>query len=317
MTHETIAQAMMFDGVAVPLRLDIASPWSDGEGLPEIADNTGRVSLSGVQPKLSAVVDEHTHRLRLTQAGEQGTYIIKPRPAAFHLLNRRYCPANEWLTMQIAARVYDIPTAANALCYFADGEEAYLTRRFDIDGAVKQPMEDFAALLGYTRAQGGSDFKYCNGSYEECADVIRKYSANPYEDTARFFRLVLFNFITLNDDAHLKNFSLLGTAAGYRLSPAYDLINTSLHIATPRLFALDHGLFREGMQLGDTRTVGAADFREFARRIGLPEDEAQDIIAAMAADSPEANSLIEASPLSDTLRHQYRNAMHSRQAMLR
>lgn len=82
-------------------------------------------------------------------------------------------------------------------------------------------------------------------------------------DVARFFRLVVFNFITLNDDAHLKNFSLINKDEEYRLSPAYDLINTSLHLVEPRIFALDKGLFREGMKLSDTHQVSRTDFEEF------------------------------------------------------
>ena len=108
-------------------------------------------------------------------------------------------------------------------------------------------QEDFASLMGYTKANGGSDYKYCNASYEECAEVISRYVKASRIDLLRFFRLVLFNFIILNDDAHLKNFSLINQGNEYRLSPAYDLINTSLHLYNPRIFALDKGLFREGM----------------------------------------------------------------------
>ncbi len=55
--------------------------------------------------------------------------------------------------------------------------------------------------------------------------------------------MMVFNFITLNDDAHLKNFSLINRGGGeYTLAPAYDLINTSLHLSVPRIFALDKSL---------------------------------------------------------------------------
>ena len=40
------------------------------------------------------------------------------------MLDRKYCPANEHLTMQLASLVYHIETAANALCFFRDGEAA-------------------------------------------------------------------------------------------------------------------------------------------------------------------------------------------------
>ena len=139
-------------------------------------------------------------------------------------------------------------------------------------------------MLGYTKAHGGSDYKYCNASYEDCAEIIRRYVKAAPIDVARFFRLVVFNFITLNDDAHLKNFSLINKDEEYRLSPAYDLINTSLHFVEPRIFALDKGLFREGMKLSDTHQVSRTDFEEFGRRIGLPERVVKRELDAFAKD---------------------------------
>lgn len=81
--------------------------------------NAKRISLSGAQPKYSVIVDEQESYLRYTQEGEQGTYILKPCPSSYHILNRNYCAANEHLTMQIAAQVYGIETAANGLCFSA------------------------------------------------------------------------------------------------------------------------------------------------------------------------------------------------------
>lgn len=45
--------------------------------------------------------------------------------------------------------------------------------------------------MGYTKANGGSDYKYCNGSYEECAEVIQKYVKAARIDILRFFRLIV------------------------------------------------------------------------------------------------------------------------------
>lgn len=42
---------------------------------------------------------------------------------------------------------------------------------------------------------------------------------------------VVFNYLFGNGDAHLKNFSLQATSGGdYVLTPAYDLLHTSIHI---------------------------------------------------------------------------------------
>ena len=155
---------------------------------------------------------------------------------------------------------------------------------------------------GYTKANGGSDYKYCNGSYEECAEVIQKYVKAARIDILRFFRLIVFNFISLNDDAHLKNFSLINSGDEYRLSPAYNLINTSLHLTEPRRFALDKGLFKEGMNLGDTHRVGRKDFEEFGRRIGLGNKLIKRELDEFVKEKPLVQVLIDRSFLSEELK---------------
>ncbi|MDO4163200.1 MAG: HipA domain-containing protein [Bacteroides sp.] len=315
-TYSSAARKALFDGVKVSHCLNIPSPAADSIEAKEAAfKNAGRISLSGVQPKFSMVIDEDLS-LRYARQGEQGTYILKPRPNSYHLMNKDYCAANEHLTMQIASQVYRIETAANGLCFFTDGEAAYLTRRFDVYPNGKYQQEDFASLMGYTRANGGSDYKYSNGSYEECAAVINRYVKASRVDILRFFRLVLFNFITLNDDAHLKNFSLINRGDEYRLSPAYDLINTSLHLFQPRIFALDKGLFREGMAMSDTHSVGRGEFIEFGKRIGIPENLVKRELERFLQDSPLTDSLINQSFLSDSLKTQYRQSINYRRSML-
>jgi serine/threonine-protein kinase HipA len=209
--------------------------------------------------------------------------------------------------MQLASQVYHIETAANGLCFFRDGEAAYICRRFDVGpDRQKYQQEDFASLAGLTNVNGGSDYKYCNLSYEECADIIRKYvNAAPVE-ILKFFRIVVFNYLTLNDDAHLKNFSLINRGDGeYHLAPAYDLINTSLHLGMPRIFALDKGLFKEGMQMSDTKTVSRGDFEEFGRRIGLAPRLIKRELDTFATELPLAKELIGRSFLSDALKRSY------------
>ena len=116
----------------------------------------------------------------------------------------------------------------------------------------------------------------------------------------------MFNYLTLNDDAHLKNFSLINRGDGeYHLAPAYDLINTSLHLSVPRIFALDKGLFKEGMKLTDIRTVERKDFEEFGRRIGLSERLVKRELNFFAAEHPLAKELIDRSFLSDSLKQSY------------
>ncbi len=311
-TYSPEACRKLFGGKQVSHILDFDSPNNNSADSTDYAEHIGRISLSGVQPKGALVLRDGS--LRKPKEGERGEYILKPAPESYALLERKYCPANEHLTMQMAAQAYGIETAANALCFFRNGEAAYITKRFDVapDGS-KYSQEDFASLAGLTKANGGTNYKYGVLSYEDCADIIRRYVRAAQVDLLRFFRVVLFNYITLNDDAHLKNFSLIDRGNGdYRLAPAYDLINTSLHLRTPQIFALEKGLFKEGMKMTDIHTVDRNDFEEFGRRIGLPDRMVKREISTFAEESPIALGLIERSFLSEELKKSYRQSYQYR-----
>ena len=313
-TYSPIARRSLFDGHAVSHIFSEPSPDTGTVEANEAVKSVGRISLSGAQPKFSIVVDDD--KLRYIREGEQGTFILKPRPTAYQIINRDFCVANEHVTMQIASQVYGIETAANAICFFNDGTPAYITRRFDVHSKGKYKQEDFAALLGYTKDNAGSNYKYDKASYEECAEVIHKYVKATLVDIRRFFRIILFNFVTLNDDAHLKNFSLIERNGEYRLSPAYDLINTSLQLMNPHIFALDKGLFKEGMVFSDTHTISRSDFEEFGKRIGLPIKVIKQEIDMFAAEQPLVKELLGRSFLSPSLQKQYWMAFDYRRKML-
>jgi len=313
-TYSPIARRTLFDGHAVSHIFSEASPDTGTVEANEAVKSVGRISLSGAQPKFSIVVDDD--KLRYIREGEQGTFILKPRPTAYQIINKDFCVANEHVTMQIASQVYGIETAANALCFFDDGTPAYITRRFDVHSKGKYKQEDFAALLGYTKDNAGSNYKYDKASYEECAEVIHKYVKATLVDIRRFFRIILFNFVTLNDDAHLKNFSLIERNGEYRLSPAYDLINTSLQLMNPHIFALEKGLFKEGMAFSDTHTISRSDFEEFGKRIGLPIKVIKQEIDMFAAEQPLVKELLGRSFLSPSLQKQYWMAFDYRRKML-
>ena len=295
-TYSPEACRKLFGGKHVSHILDFDSPNNNSADSTDYVEHIGRISLAGFQPKGALVLRNGS--LSIPKEGKQSQYILKPAPASHALLERKYCPANEHLTMQMAAQAYGIETAANALCFFRDGETAYITKRFDVapDGS-KYPQEDFASLAGLTRVNGGSYYKYNALSYEDCADIIRRYVRAAQVDLLRFFRVVLFNYITLNDDAHLKNFSLIDRGNG-------------LH--TPQIFALEKGLFKEGMRMTDIHTVDRTDFVEFGRRIGLPERMVKREIDTFAEESPIALKLIERSFLPEALKKSYKQSYQYR-----
>ena len=142
-------------------------------------------------------------------------------------------------------------------------------------------------------------------SYEQVFTLMNRLDCNHIEKQD-FFRRMVFNIAACNCDDHVKNFSFLMDKRGlWHLAPAYDLINTSLHLGMPRIFALDKGLFKEGMQMSDTKTVSREDFEEFGRRIGLASRLIKRELDTFATDIPLAKELIGRSFLSDALKRSY------------
>ena len=294
----------MFDGKKLSYILGYDSPQHSEEDAAQFMENRKRISISGVQEKMSLAL--HKNELRLTEEGEKGTYILKPIPGDLKKVNQ--VPANEHITMQIAAQVYGIYTAENGMIFFKDGQPAYITRRFDVkkDGS-KWGKEDFATLAGRTKATSGVNFKY-EYSYEEAAALIRKFVPAWRVEIEKFFALVLFNYAFSNGDAHLKNFALLETESGdYFLSPAYDLINTRIHVDDTG-FALDKGLFVDDFQSGafkKTNRRNREDFLEFGRRIGIDEKRAEKLIAPFLIKQDKVEQLVQRSFLNDATKRAY------------
>lgn len=278
-------------------------------------ENRKRISISGVQEKESLILEKNS--LRLTYPGEQGTYILKPIPRDVKKVDQ--VPANEHLTMQIARQVYGINTAANALIFFQDGSPAYLTKRFDVKpDNTKWGVEDFAALSGRTNDNAGPNFKYAY-SYEEIGLLIQKYVPAWRVEMERYFALVVFNFLFSNGDAHLKNFSLMESANGdYLLSPAYDLLNTRLHVDDTD-FALDKGLFTDGYQsdvVKRTNHPGVADFTLFGQRIGIPEKRIKKLLAPFREQQVKVDVLINHSFLDEANKRGYQLGYNTKRNQL-
>ena len=273
-----------------------------------------RISVSGVQEKFPAVIDGG--KIRLSQDGERSTHILKPAPWDETIATRRHIPANEHLTMQIAARVYGIQTAANGLCVSSDGQLVYITRRFDIlpDGA-KAEMEDFASVCGRNEQTDGTHFKY-SGTYEDIAVEIRKYVSSWMVDMERFFDLVVFNYIYGNGDDHLKNFSLIRQGEEYRLAPAYDLLNTSLHVHGDD-FGLDGGLSLNMFRSDEYNRTGhpcRADFDQFASLIGIVPVRSAKILDRYMTVPEETLSLLHESFLPEKMQRSYLRIVKERVA---
>lgn len=303
-TYSATALKRIFFGYKVSHILPYESPASNEVTDELFEENRMGMSISGVQEKFSVLLDKN--KLRLTHEGEQGLYILKPKPNAGK--NPEYMPANEHLTMQIARQVFTIETAENALIFFSNGEPAYITKRFDVkDDRTKKAQEDFASLANRTPYTHGEDYKY-QGSYFELFQLLKKYVPAYLIEAPKLFKLILFNYLFSNGDAHFKNFSLIQTDLNdFKLSPAYDLLNSRLHIAD-RDFALEEGLLPLSLSKGTMRE----QFFKLGELAGINSRFIDTIFLEMTSDNDEIFRLINNSYLSDRLKRNYHQAYLTR-----
>lgn len=303
-TYSPICLRNLFNGKKVNHVLPYEQPQQSEEVEELFMENRKRISISGVQEKLSFLLEKNI--LRLTKEGEQGTYILKPIPRDLKKVDQ--VPANEHLTMQIARQVYGLNTAENAMIFFKNGTPAYITKRFDVkENSNKWGKEDFASLAGKTKDNSGANFKY-DYSYEDAGKLIQKFVPAWRIEIEKYFSLVVFNFLFSNGDAHLKNFSLLESSSGdYLLSPAYDLVNTRLHVDDTD-FALDKGLFADdykSIQYKKSGHPSKEDFIEFARRIGVAESRIEKLLNPFLEKQPFVETLVNHSFLTDANKRGY------------
>ena len=276
---------------------------SSPEGAPK------RSSISGVQDKV-----ELSRRRGIFSVVESGgEYILKPVPSMPLPKYQREVPTNEEVTMRLAAKVFGIRTAQNEIVSFKDGELAYLTRRFDYRDGLKLRQEDFCQLSGRTARSHGIDYKY-QGSYEECAEIVRRFCPAYRIELPKLFRRILFCYVFSNGDAQLKNFSLLESPQGDMiLSPAYDLVATSVHIPNESPLALD--LFADGHFTAAFETLGfysAADFIELGEKFGIPPEGVRAEIQRFLDSGAEVGREVEGAYLSEAAKADYLAAFHNR-----
>ncbi|TVR36177.1 MAG: type II toxin-antitoxin system HipA family toxin [Balneolaceae bacterium] len=303
-TYSPTCLKRVFNGKKVSHILPYNPPDMSEEDAEKFQQNRKRISISGVQEKVSLLMEKNT--LRLTEENEQGTYILKPIPRDLRKVDQ--VPANEHLTMQIARQVFGIHTAENALIFFKNGEPAYITKRFDVaEDGTKIGKEDFATLAGKTAETAGPNFKY-EYSYEEMAGLVRQYIPAAMVELEKLFSLILFNYLICNGDAHLKNYGVIETKQGdYILSPAYDLVNTSLHVDDTAM-ALSDGLFK-----GDYTTESFEanafyaydDFYKFGLKVGLVKSRVVKILNKFRSHRDKVQSLTERSYLNDEMKKAY------------
>ena len=270
------------------------------EDLDRLAEQIihAQTSLTGVQPKLSLNLSKHAGCSRLTIVGLWGEYIFKPQADNYPQL-----PENEDLTMHLAeaAKISVVP---HSLIRMADGRLGYITRRIDrTKNGEKTDMEDLCQLTLHP-----TEYKY-KSSYEQIAKTIALYSSTPKFDLTNYMQLLLFCFVTGNNDMHLKNFSLYRPSLDYQLTPAYDLLNVA--IANPQ--------DKEELALplsGRKTKLRLDDFLNAAKTMGIDKKVVFRLIASLHKSLPKWQTLIQNSFLTEDMKSQYEEFILSRLSRL-
>lgn len=303
-------QQKLFDGKNVNHILSFTRPEFNEQRM----NKSDRLSISGIQVKYSAKLEKK--ELVLTEEG--GRYIIKPVSYG-SFQHMESIPANEHLTMQIANQVFDINTPPNGIMYFKDGGILYIVKRFDVlDNGSKLLQEDFAQLANRSEENAGKNYKY-DYSYEEMAELMKKYVAAYPVEIEKLYSLIIFNYLICNGDAHLKNFSLLRNEqfGDYTLTPAYDLMNTRVHINIEPDTALEFfkdDFMTEGYKAGSKYT--GVDFLELGSRVGIKKDRAEKIISRFTSKEKEVIEKVNQSFLLDELKSGYIELVSGRRERL-
>ncbi len=262
-------------------------PYTAAELRQEAANRAKKLSIQGVQPKLSATISVVKQEFKIVD--QFGTYIIKPQNDLFPEL-----PQNEDVTMRMA-KVFGLDVPLHGMLYAKDGSLSYFIKRFDRYGKGKKiATEDFAQLTGNTR-----DTKY-RFMMENLVPVIDEFCSFPAIEKADFFKRILFCFVTGNEDMHLKNFSLITKNGKTTLTPIYDFLNSSIAIKNPE----------EEIALtlkGKKSNLKATDFVDYyaKERLQLNEKTIATILEQMQITIPKWKELLEVSFLSDEMKEKY------------
>ena len=252
-----------------------------------------RISVPGVQPKLSMSLEKGNKENRLTIVGALGgNYIFKPPNHNFPEM-----PENEHLTMLIA-KAFGINTVPSSLIRLKSKELSYITKRIDRtqDGNKIHMIDMFQITEAFDKYKG---------SMEKIGLALTNYASNTLLDKLFFFELTIFCYLTGNNDMHLKNFSMIETSIGWSLSPAYDLLNVA--IVNPE--------DKEELALslaGKKSKFHKTHFIKFGEDLGLNSKQITGVFKRFEKNKKEAITLIEKSFLSKNRKANYRSVLENR-----
>lgn len=289
--HKKCAEA--FFGEPNPPKIEYALDQMD-ELAKHVVERS--VAVPGVQAKLSMTLikaTKSTAGTRLIVIGMLGgQFIFKPPSSQYPEM-----PANEHLTMRIA-EAYGIKVVPSSLIRLRSGELSYITRR--VDRTSDNEKVHMLDMFQITEA-----FDKYRSSMEKVGKAIELYSDNTLLDQILFFEMAIFSFLFGNNDMHLKNFSMLQTASGWTLSPAYDLLNVA--IVNPD----DQEELALTLQ-GKKKKLKRKHFETLGETLGLTKKQIDGAFKRMLKNRPKADEFIEASFLSDEMKAKYKLLINAR-----
>ena len=268
--------------------------YTSEEQIREAANRAAKISIQGVQPKLSARLNFKLGIFEFVDLG--GEFILKPQNPMF-----RQLPENEDLSLKMAKKC-GIEVPIHGLIFSKDKKLTYFIKRFDRKGRNKKiAVEDFSQLSGETR-----ETKY-NSSMEKVINIIDKYCTFPAIEKIKLFRRTLFNFLIGNEDMHLKNFSLISRNNKIELAPAYDFLNTTIVLNSP----LDEIALPLG---GKKSNLNRKLFVEYFgnERLCLNEKTINNVLISIQEAISSWYKLIEDSFLSTDLKSKYNDLLEER-----
>ncbi|MFZ2341206.1 MAG: HipA domain-containing protein [Bacteroidales bacterium] len=172
------------------------------------------------------------------------------------------------------AEAFNISVVPSSLIRLASGELSYITRRIDRTGdGYKIHMLD---MFQITEA-----FDKYKSSLEKLGKALHGYSQNTLPDKILYYELVLFCFLTGNNDMHLKNFSMIRSRSGWVLAPAYDLLNVAIILPADRE---ETALTLEGKK----KNLSAEDFIRLAKNLELTDKQTDGVFKRLTGNRPEA-----------------------------
>ena len=197
------------------------------------AKEGARLSLAGAQEKIPVYVNDG--KIFMPRGSHPSSHILKPAITRF-----KNTVENEAFCMMLAAEA-GLPVPKVTI---REGRQpAYLIERYArrlVDGKLTRiHQEDFCQALGvnYGRkyeAEGGPGLKACFA-------LLDKHTSEPIVDKRNMLRVVVFNYLIGNCDAHAKNYSLILENGMVRLAPFYDLLSTRVYGSLNKKLAMRIG----------------------------------------------------------------------------